>query len=240
MASPNNGQLTLDEIRHGIAGALSLLKAWAISDQQVLTMLGARSMDDLRRWVTGEARSYPADLPHRLGLIYGIHGRLRQIHLDHRQSLAWLSTPSEIFENKRPIDVMAGGHVIGLMMVRDQLKELEQQLNPLGARRVNPGPATSGRPETRRSQPPSHASPGQARRAEAQRPEPKRQAPPAEPKLLRPEPAQPGTLGALGLDALGLGAARPAAGKSGAASPGARDSDGAAPASRDPEGRRRS
>jgi len=235
MASPNNGHLTLDEIRHGIAGALSFLKAWAISDQQMLSMLGARSMDELKRWVTGEARSYPGDLPHRLGLIYGIHGRLRQIHADPRQSLAWLSTPSETFENKRPIDVMAGGHVIGLMMVRDQLKELEQQLNPLGARRVRPGEGGGARPEPRRSQPPAdERRQGGEPRQEPRRPD-ARKAPPAEPKLLRPEPAQPDTLGALGLDALGLGGARP-----GADRPAAGKSDSPGQRSRDPDGRRRS
>lgn len=93
-------------------------------------MLGARSMDELKRWVSGEARSYPGDLPHRIGLISGIHTRLRQTYLDHRQMLAWLSAPSPHFENKRPIDVMAGGNLIGLMMVRDQLKGAEPPRHP--------------------------------------------------------------------------------------------------------------
>jgi uncharacterized protein (DUF2384 family) len=131
MASSNNGRLTLDEIRHGVAGVLSVLKGWAISDRQVLDMLGAQSLDELRRWVSGEARSYPGDLPHRIGLIGSIHSRLRQIHLDQRQSMAWLSTPSPSFDNKRPLDVMAGGHLIGLMMVRDHLKSQEQAGRPV-------------------------------------------------------------------------------------------------------------
>ena len=130
MAAPINSRLTLDEIRHGVAGALSILKGWAISDSQVLAMLGATSLDELKRWVTGEAKSYPGDLPHRIGLISGIHSRLRQTYLDPRQVLAWLSTPSATFENRRPIDVMAGGNLIGLMMVRDQLKDLEQSKPP--------------------------------------------------------------------------------------------------------------
>jgi len=127
-AAGKNTRLTLDEIRHGVAGVLGILKTWAISDQQVLAMLGAKSMDELKRWVSGEARSYPGELPHRIGLIGGIHARLRHIYLDHRQVLAWLSSPSPHFENKRPIDVMAGGNLIGLMMVRDQLKGPERDL----------------------------------------------------------------------------------------------------------------
>ncbi|HVJ41997.1 MAG TPA: MbcA/ParS/Xre antitoxin family protein [Dongiaceae bacterium] len=123
-----NTQLTLDEIRHGVAGVLGILKTWAISDQQVMAMLGARSLDELKRWVNGEARSYPGDLPHRIGLISGIHTRLRQTYLDQRQVLAWLSSPSPHFENKRPIDVMAGGNLIGLMMVRDELKGAERDM----------------------------------------------------------------------------------------------------------------
>lgn len=129
MKSPNTTRLSLDEIRHGVAGALTILKAWAISDRQAMAMLGAQSLDELKRWVSGEARAYPGDLPHRIGLISGINMRLRQTYIDPRQILAWLSTPSPQFENKRPIDVMAGGNLIGLMMVRDQLK---------GAERVNP------------------------------------------------------------------------------------------------------
>jgi len=82
-------------------------------------------------WVSGEARSYPGDLPHRIGLIGSIHSRLRQLHQDQRQSMMWLSTPSSSFENKRPLDVMAGGHLIGLMMVRDHLKSQEQASRPI-------------------------------------------------------------------------------------------------------------
>jgi uncharacterized protein (DUF2384 family) len=126
MTSANNGRLTLDEIRHGVAGALSVFKSWAISDQHVMAMLGAKSLGELQRWVSGETLSYPGDLPHRIGLISSIHTRLRQIHLEHEQSMAWLSTPSPAFENKRPLDVMAGGHLIGLMMVRDHLKSQEE------------------------------------------------------------------------------------------------------------------
>jgi uncharacterized protein (DUF2384 family) len=126
MASLNNGRLTLDEIRHGVAGVLTVLKAWAISDQQILAMLGAKNLEELKRWVNGEAKSYPNDLPHRIGFIGSIHSRLKQIHLSQRETLTWLGTPSEAFENKRPIDVMAGGHLIGLMMVRDHLKGMEQ------------------------------------------------------------------------------------------------------------------
>ena len=126
MTSVKDGRLTLDEIRHGVAGVLSVLKGWAISDQQVMALLGAKSLDELRRWVSGEARSYPSDLPHRIGLISNIHSRMRLVHLDHRHSMAWLSTPSASFENKRPLDVMAGGNLIGLMMVRDHLKGEEQ------------------------------------------------------------------------------------------------------------------
>lgn len=134
MASSNNGRLTLDEIRHGVAGALSVLKTWAISDHQILGMLGAKNLDELKRWVTGEAKSYPSDLPHRIGFIGSIHSRLKQVHLSQHEALTWLSTPSSAFENKRPIDVMAGGNLIGLMMVRDHLKGIEQGPDGQGRR----------------------------------------------------------------------------------------------------------
>lgn len=137
MASVNNGKLTQDEIRHGVAGALSVLKTWAISDRQALSMLGAQNMDELKRWVTGEVKTYPGDLPHRIGFIGSIHVRLKQIHLNHRASLTWLSTPTPDFENKRPIDVMAGGNLIGLMMVRDRLKAMEDAQGPKGMRRMH-------------------------------------------------------------------------------------------------------
>lgn len=120
--------LTTDEIRHGVAGALSVLKAWPLSDQQILSILGARSMDELRQWVTGQVRQYPQDLPHRIGFISGIHAGLRQRVADRRLTSQhgageWLGTPNAALGDKRPIDMMTGGNLVGLMLVRDHLRE---------------------------------------------------------------------------------------------------------------------
>jgi hypothetical protein len=160
MVSVNNGRLTLDEIRHGVAGVLTVLKAWAISDQQILAMLGAKNLEELKRWVNGEAKSYPNDLPHRIGFIGSIHSRLKQVHTTQRATLTWLSTPTEAFENKRPIDVMAGGHLIGLMMVRDHLKGLEQApLNRSSADQGSGEPGSIGLAQSREA-PASPRRPG--------------------------------------------------------------------------------
>ncbi|MDY0883734.1 MbcA/ParS/Xre antitoxin family protein [Dongia soli] len=122
MAISNKIGLSSDEIRHGVAGALTVLKTWSITDQQILAILGARDLNELKNWVTGQVRNFPADLPHRIGLVSGIHAALRQRTRDNDHAAHWLGKPNASLEGKRPIDVMTGGNVIGLMLVRDHLR----------------------------------------------------------------------------------------------------------------------
>lgn len=124
MVSATKSQLTLDEIRHGVAGALSILKNWSLSDQQIMAILGARHIEDLRNWVSGQVRQYPSDLPHRLGFVGGIQSRLRQLYPNHQRADQWLSMPNPNLGDKRPIDVMTGGNLVGLMLVRDHLRKI--------------------------------------------------------------------------------------------------------------------
>ena len=124
MVSASKSQLALDEIRHGVAGALSILKNWSLSDQQILAILGAGHIEDLRNWVSGQARQYPSDLPHRLGFVGGIQSRLRQLYPNRQGADQWLSMPNPTLGDKRPIDVMTGGNLVGLMLVRDHLRNI--------------------------------------------------------------------------------------------------------------------
>jgi hypothetical protein len=122
MAISNKIGLSSDEIRHGVAGALSVLKTWAITDQQILSILGARDLNELKNWVTGQVRAFPADLPLRIGLVSGIHTTLSQRTRDKDHAAHWLGKPNASLEGKRPIDVMTGGNIVGLMLVRDHLR----------------------------------------------------------------------------------------------------------------------
>jgi hypothetical protein len=99
-----------------------------LSDQQILAILGARNLDELRSWVVGQVRQYPSDLPHRIGFVSGIHTSLRQRSAARQPSSAgneaseWLGTPNPALGDKRPIDMMTGGNLVGLMLVRDHLR----------------------------------------------------------------------------------------------------------------------
>ena len=122
MAISNKIRLSSDEIRHGVAGALSVLKTWSITDRQIFAILGARDLAELKNWVSGQVRDFPGDLPHRIGLVSGIHTALLQRIRDKDRAIQWLGKPNASLEGKRPIDVMTGGNIVGLMLVRDYLR----------------------------------------------------------------------------------------------------------------------
>jgi uncharacterized protein (DUF2384 family) len=67
-------------------------------------------------------RDFPGDLPHRIGLVSGIHTALLQRIRDKDRAIQWLGKPNTSLEGKRPIDVMTGGNIVGLMLVRDYLR----------------------------------------------------------------------------------------------------------------------
>ncbi|MDH6267326.1 uncharacterized protein (DUF2384 family) [Rhizobium sp. SG_E_25_P2] len=123
-ATPIQNGLT--EISDEEAAALArttvnLFNAWKLTDAQSCILLGGLSPRTWARWKEGNAGRIPRDLKMRMAHLMGIHKGLRHLFKDPARGYDWIKTPNAAFGGKSALDIMLGGELSDLAVMREWL-----------------------------------------------------------------------------------------------------------------------
>lgn len=100
---------------------VNLFNAWKITDAQACTLLGGLSPRTWARWKEGNAGRIPRDLKMRMAHLMGIHKGLRYLFKDPARGYDWIKAPNTAFSGKSALDVMLGGELSDLAVMREWL-----------------------------------------------------------------------------------------------------------------------
>jgi uncharacterized protein (DUF2384 family) len=100
---------------------VNLFNAWKITDAQACTLLGGLSPRTWARWKEGNAGRIPRDLKMRMAHLMGIHKGLRYVFKDPARGYDWIKAPNAAFGGKSALEVMLGGELSDLAVMREWL-----------------------------------------------------------------------------------------------------------------------
>lgn len=111
----------------GLRSFLQIADAWGLSEAQRLRLLGNPARSTYHAWVQKARRgAMPAlslDTLTRISALLGIYKALRIVFRTDAEGLAWLRTANAgpLFGGQRPLDLITGGPLDGLLQVRRHL-----------------------------------------------------------------------------------------------------------------------
>ncbi|MDQ7070169.1 MAG: MbcA/ParS/Xre antitoxin family protein [Rhodobacterales bacterium] len=125
-SNPDKGapRFATDEVQAMQRAMISLGQRWALTDDQLSTLLGEISVRTLQRWKHGQYGRPNIDTSARMSNLLGIHKALRLLFKDSARGYAWIKRPNETFNGATALDVMLGGQLTDLMRVRRYLDSM--------------------------------------------------------------------------------------------------------------------
>ena len=111
-----------DEEAEALARAtVNLFNAWKLSDAQACTLLGGLSARTWARWKDGSTGRVHRDLKMRMAHLMGIHKGVRHLFKDATRGYDWIKAPNAAFGGKSALDIMLGGELSDLAVMREWL-----------------------------------------------------------------------------------------------------------------------
>jgi hypothetical protein len=101
-----------------------LIKAWGLTEQEQIKLLGLPRSSELRRWKSGlSSTAINNDLLERVSVLLGIFAALNTLLPDPERADAWLRAPNAapLFGGRRALDRMTSGAMSDLYLVRQYL-----------------------------------------------------------------------------------------------------------------------
>ena len=117
-ASP---EITDDEAEALARTTVNLFNAWKLTDAQACTLLGGLSARTWARWKEGSPGRVHRDLKMRMAHLMGIHKGVRHLFKDATRGYDWIKVPNAAFGGKSALDVMLGGELADLAVMREWL-----------------------------------------------------------------------------------------------------------------------
>lgn len=100
-----------------------LAKAWALSEQEQMKLLGLTSRSTLHSWKTGRVSKVSRDTIERISYLLGIFKGINILLPDQKRADAWMRTPNKapLFGGRSALDRMTSGNISDLYVVRQYL-----------------------------------------------------------------------------------------------------------------------
>ncbi len=100
--------------------AVNLFGRWGVTDAEAATLLDL-PVRTYGRWKAGNVGRMGRDGKARLSNLMGIHRALRVIFVDPQRGYEWMREPNAAFEGRSALEVMLGGELTDLILVRRYL-----------------------------------------------------------------------------------------------------------------------
>lgn len=100
-----------------------LAKAWALSEQEQMKLLGLSSRSTLHSWKSGRVSKLSRDTIERISYLLGIFKAINILLPDQRRADAWMRAPNKapLFGGRSALDRMISGNIGDLYVVRQYL-----------------------------------------------------------------------------------------------------------------------
>ncbi|HET9962960.1 MAG TPA: antitoxin Xre/MbcA/ParS toxin-binding domain-containing protein [Nitrospiraceae bacterium] len=111
----------------GMRTFLAIADLWGLNETQRRLVLGYPSKSTYQNWrrLAREHKDITLDVDTltRISAVLGIYQALRVLYADEAEGMDWLKRPNadRIFGGQRPLDIVTGGTIDGLMTVRRHL-----------------------------------------------------------------------------------------------------------------------
>lgn len=101
----------------------SLAKAWKLSEEEQMKLLGLANRSTLQAWKVGRVARIGRDTNERLSYLLGIFKAINILLPDPARADAWMRTPNSapLFGGRSALDRMLSGNVSDLYVVRQYL-----------------------------------------------------------------------------------------------------------------------
>jgi hypothetical protein len=94
---------------------------WQLNDKEMRVLLGEPSRSTFYNWKAGKTAVLNRDTLERVSYITGIYKALHLLFVETRQANEWLRKANSAFAGKTALEVMLGGSIVDLAMVRRYL-----------------------------------------------------------------------------------------------------------------------
>ncbi len=98
----------------------SLAESWSLSADQQITLLGSPSRSTYFKWKK-DGGSVSADTEERISHLISIFKALEILFPDPDRATLWLRRDNRFFEDRSALDVMLGGRLTDILLVRNYL-----------------------------------------------------------------------------------------------------------------------
>ena len=101
----------------------NLAKAWDLSEQEQMKLLGLNSRSTLHAWKSGRVRKVSRDTLERISYLLGIFTAINILLPDTRRADEWMRLPNKapLFGGRSALDRMTTGNIGDLYVVRQYL-----------------------------------------------------------------------------------------------------------------------
>ena len=101
----------------------NLAKAWDLSEQEHMKLLGLNSRSTLHAWKSGRVRKVSRDTLERISYLLGIFKAINILLPDTRRADEWMRLPNKapLFGGRSALDRMTTGNIGDLYVVRQYL-----------------------------------------------------------------------------------------------------------------------
>lgn len=99
---------------------LALAEKWGLSVDNQLILLGSPARSTYFKWKK-DGGQLPTDTEERISHLLGIFKALQILFPDPARADAWLSRPNQFFDGRSALDVMLGGTLQDILLVRGYL-----------------------------------------------------------------------------------------------------------------------
>lgn len=101
----------------------NLAKAWGLSEQEQMKLLGLNSRSTLHAWKSGRVSKVSRDTLERISYLLGIFKAINILLPDTRRADEWIRLPNKapLFGGRSALDRMTTGNIGDLYVVRQHL-----------------------------------------------------------------------------------------------------------------------
>lgn len=107
----------------GLRTFFGIARAWGLSEQEQMKLLGLTSRSTLHSWKAGRVSKIGRDTVERISYILGIFKGIGILLPDPRRADEWMRAPNDapLFGGRSALDRMTSGNVADLYLVRQYI-----------------------------------------------------------------------------------------------------------------------
>ncbi len=123
VAKPDRDPGPVDLGGPALRAFFGLARAWALSEQEQMKLLGLASRSTLHSWKAGRVSKVSRDTIERISYLLGIFKAINILLPDQKRADAWMRAPNEapLFGGRSALDRMTSGNIGDLYVVRQYL-----------------------------------------------------------------------------------------------------------------------